>query len=73
MSTEGVKLSGAGRAGATVNGSTLWRHPDTTSRGPKVQHVHSYVQESLRQADREAIMLSKPIIVCAYPVLPNDV
>ena len=27
MSTEGVKLSGAGGAGATVNGSTLWRHP----------------------------------------------
>ena len=26
-STEGVKLSGAGRIGATVNGSTLWRHP----------------------------------------------
>ena len=28
MSTEGVKLSGASRAGATVNGSTLWRRPD---------------------------------------------
>ena len=28
LSTEGVKLSGAGGAGATVNGSTLWRHPD---------------------------------------------
>ena len=40
MSTEGVKLSGASRAGATVNGSTLWRHPDRKSRGPKVQHVH---------------------------------
>ena len=36
-STEGVTLSGAGRAGATANGSTLWRHPDTLSRGPKVQ------------------------------------
>ena len=36
-STEGVTLSGAGRAGATANGSTLWRHPDMTSRGPKVQ------------------------------------
>ena len=42
MSTEGVKLSGASRAGATVNGSTLWRHPDKTSRGPKVQHVHYF-------------------------------
>ena len=73
MSTEGVKLSGASRAGATVNGSTLWRHPDMTSRGPKVQHVHSYVQESLRQADREAIMLSKSVIVYAYPVQPNDI
>ena len=73
MSTEGVKLSGASRAGATVNGSTLWRRPDRMSRGPKVQHVHSYVQESLRQADREAIMLSKSVIVDAYPVQPNDV
>ena len=30
-STEGVTLSGAGHTaagGATVNGSTLWRHPD---------------------------------------------
>lgn len=26
-STEGVTLSGAGHTGATVNGSTLWRHP----------------------------------------------
>ena len=26
--TEGVKLSGAAAGGATVNGSTLWRHPD---------------------------------------------
>ena len=26
-STEGVKLSGAAAGGATVNGSTLWRHP----------------------------------------------
>lgn len=25
--TEGVKLSGAAIGGATVNGSTLWRHP----------------------------------------------
>ena len=25
--TEGVKLSGAAAGGATVNGSTLWRHP----------------------------------------------
>lgn len=25
--TEGVKLSGAAEGGATVNGSTLWRHP----------------------------------------------
>ena len=25
--TEGVKLSGAATGGATVNGSTLWRHP----------------------------------------------
>ena len=24
--TEGVKLSGAAAGGATVNGSTLWRH-----------------------------------------------
>ena len=28
LSTEGVKLSGAAAGGATVNGSTLWRHPD---------------------------------------------
>ncbi len=25
--TEGVKLLGAAAGGATVNGSTLWRHP----------------------------------------------
>ena len=37
MSTEGVKLSGASRAGATVNGSTLWRHLE--HQGPKVQHT----------------------------------
>ncbi len=52
MSTEGVKLSGAGFSGATVNGSTLWRHPDHF-RGPKVQHT--FVYESLRQADGEDI------------------
>ena len=28
LSTEGVKLSGAVVCSATVNGSTLWRHPD---------------------------------------------
>ncbi len=37
-STEGVTLSGAGNTGATVNGSTLWRHPDK-NRGPKVQLI----------------------------------
>ena len=53
-STEGVTLSGAGHTGATVNGSTLWRRPDEP--GPKVQHTFSY--ESLRQADREDILIA---------------
>ena len=53
-STEGVTLSGAGHTGATVNGSTLWRR--RMNRGPKVQHTFSY--ESLRQADREDILIA---------------
>jgi len=46
-STEGVTLSGAGRAGATANGSTLWRHPDRMSRGPKVQDAYVLIRRNL--------------------------
>ena len=53
-STEGVTLSGAGHTGATVmdrlSGDTRM------NRGPKVQHTFSY--ESLRQADREDILIA---------------
>lgn len=35
--TEGVKLSGAAAGGATVNGSTLWRHPLGGGRRCNVQ------------------------------------
>ena len=54
-STEGVTLSGAGHTGATVNGSTL-SGDARMNRGPKVQHTFSY--ESLRQADREDILIA---------------
>ena len=50
--TEGVKLSGAAAGGATVNGSTLWRHLDMT-RGRRCNIRDAY--ESLRQQDREDI------------------
>lgn len=48
--TEGVKLSGAAAGGATVNGSTLWRHLDMI-RGRRCNICDAY--ESLRQQDRE--------------------
>lgn len=53
-STEGVTLSGAGHTGATVNGSTLWRHLDMT-RGRRCNIRDVY--ESLRQQDREDIFI----------------
>ena len=36
LSTEGVKLSGAVVCSATVNGSTLWRHPATAAKGVNI-------------------------------------
>ena len=51
--TEGVKLSGAAAGGATVNGSTLWRHP---LGGGRIYHsTGCFSYESLRQQDGEDI------------------
>ena len=66
--TEGVKLSGAAAGGATVNGSTLWRHPlgggrrcnvrIGSSRSAVTMNISGtgcFSYESLRQQDGEDI------------------
>ena len=67
--TEGVKLSGAAAGGATVNGSTLWRHPlgggrrcnvrIGSSRSAVTMNIYHgtgcFSYESLRQQDGEDI------------------
>ena len=52
MSTEGVKLSGAGGAGATVNGSTLWRHPDSSPGAEGATYIQGYMNLSGKRTEK---------------------
>ena len=52
MSTEGVKLSGAGGAGATVNGSTLWRHPDSRPGAEGATYIQGYMNLSGKMTEK---------------------
>ena len=49
--TEGVKLSGAAAGGATVNGSTLWRHPDSKPGAEGATYIQGYMNLSGKRTE----------------------